>query len=238
MGRHDVRVVTCRDLLTMVEPLEKERTLTKEKVTEAADYLIRNWTDIMPLFGSHPPSYVDLGAEWLSLADAFQALTQTLAYYHRYGSLPETVAIREVLGPVDAFSNEPLLPPRVFNFQMVAGEEILGAAASVIPEMKERIPGRIKLGSIGEVNPVEFLYLMAQEVKTLSRTGKPSPAAFVSCNIIPLNLSQTNEMYPVPIGTIPPHWPGFRSPRPVMNMRSWNTLAQLWTVKPAKIKME
>jgi hypothetical protein len=77
--------------------------LTKEQILQAADYLLVRW-----LQGSHdgdsggPPDFIRVGEDTcLSLAETFEAFAFTLDYWVINESLPEKIAIKEILGPVN-----------------------------------------------------------------------------------------------------------------------------------------
>jgi len=95
-----------------------KRKLKKETVLEAANQLILNWPQEFSHDGDfpYPPEYVDLGADSLSLAEAFQAFVYSLEYYLDKGSLPEEVEVEDILGPIDYpmydLEDEPKMDPR------------------------------------------------------------------------------------------------------------------------------
>jgi len=81
-----------------------KRTVTKEKIAEAAEFLLTRWSAA----GHHggggfggPPDYVEVGRENWSLCDAFQAFVYFLDHYNKWREEPENVTIEEILGPID-----------------------------------------------------------------------------------------------------------------------------------------
>jgi len=222
----NIKAITCEDILNMVEHIEEERIVTAETVMRTTDFLLINWSTQAGSGERRPPEYVNLGDEYLSLADAFQALIYSLAHYAKHSVLPKEVKIREILGPVD--TPQTYAPPEVglpsitrsgFYRTFVDGEDVISAAATVATKITDKIPGIIELKSIGKVNPAEFLYLMAQELRGINQKGRPTPVLLV------------------PSTMLPPHT--YVDPRLLTrwsdNIR-WFYLLQLWTVKPAKMK--
>jgi len=48
-----------------------------------------------------PPEYIEMSDRYVSLADAFQALTFALDHYIRELTLPENIALEKIRGPID-----------------------------------------------------------------------------------------------------------------------------------------
>lgn len=223
----EIRVVTCKNVLSWVEPLEEKRTLNMDRISATAEYLLSHWQDVLPhpAPGSGPPAFVDLGSDYLSLAEAFQVLTYSLSYYGEHGVLPNHVSIYEILGPVDAYPQRLAgfpQPSLYRDYQMILGEDVIAATISLETRIVDRIPGEILLGDPPHpINPAEFLYLMAQEFRYIEKRGKPSPTIYLTAHILPLDYSHREYL------TMQPK-----------DRRCWNSLAQLWTVKPARMRLE
>lgn len=80
----------------------RPRSLNAPQILEAADYLLCHWPQ-----GTHdgdfggPPAFLRMGQAALSLADAFEAMTVSLAEWQKSRRLPRTVRLRGLRGPVD-----------------------------------------------------------------------------------------------------------------------------------------
>jgi len=211
-----IRVVTYKDLSEMFGSEEKGIRLTQEEIVETAKYLLYNWEDI------RPPNFVKLENN-LSLAEAFQALVYSLAHYAENESLPTEVTIKEIAGPVDT--------PKDLGLQgmspalIVSGENVLEATVSISFNMKDRVPGIIKLPLEGGkvINASEMLFIMAQELNQIRENGEPGPVLFLAQNILPPNVQIA------PAGsTFPPD----RSRWEKISMKEWIQRLHSWTQKP------
>jgi hypothetical protein len=218
-----IQVVTSKELLKMVVPLESNRVLKLEQVLKAANALA--WKKL--------PNFIDLGNDFLSLADAFQAIIACLGYYYEKRILPESVMINEILGPTNdlelkeicgydvaythgydvAFIGRLKYPPVA-----IKGEEILKAANKISNEDMKKIPSVISVPSAGRnVNPAEFLDLMTKELQILIREGKPETVILEPKNVLS---SLANELRG-----------RFETTRSGQRLR-----LQYWTIKPARIR--
>jgi len=235
----DIKVVTCEDLLSIVDPLPEEQILSREEVIKIADFLLDNWIEPSHSENGCPPSYVDLSGKYLSLADSFQALTYALAHYYKYNQFPGKVTIKEILGPTETSvqiglprftipygpqSVQTLVPRTMPAPPCISkGKKVLETVANIANEITDRIPGKIKLEGVTlsktwpeqQINPAELLYIMAQEVQTISKRGKPGPVRLTEMSVLPHCAK--------PLASLK------------IEKQLWYTLLQLWTVKPAKI---
>lgn len=112
------------------------------------------------------PPYFQVGGRYLSLAEAFQVMTDALAEMSRTGRLPETVHVDRVYGPL----RMPLgHGPNVGDVKVASIAKVCaGLAASLhdetgYPMPKNVIPPMIDVDGIG-MNAAQFLRLMAQAV--------------------------------------------------------------------------
>jgi len=215
------RTASYRDVIEMVVD-DRERTLSRGEVGRAADCLVdrmSDWTGHGRV--AHTPDYIDLGGDYLSLADAFQALAQSLAHYAAAGTLPDTVHVRDIHGPIDTPPppREAGPPQRGYGpLRLVEGEKVLEAASGIASDPILKVPAAIQVDGLPrEINPAEFLYLAAQEYRMIEARGKPAPVIFVQASVLPRQ--------------------GLRGAAgPVAERQRWYALLQLWTYKPARLK--
>lgn len=211
------RFVTPEDLLRMVIKYE-EKAVTTEELLKAALYITQNWV-------GRPPTFIDLDTDFLSLTEVFQALCNSLCFYHENGKLPKKTMIKQnVLGPIGNLEEYDLLRKQ----EIISGDNILATASSI--KIDDRVPYKVCLESKGiEVNPAEFLFVMASEYRAILEEGKPKSVEIDTAHIEPIN--PTFEMVPMK-----PHVP-FKQISGFSRMQ-WYTRLQQWTVKPAIIKPE
>ena len=199
----EMGLITGEDLVNMVID-DRERTLTPEKVYDAAKFLLNKWDE-------QPPAFVDFGDDYLSLSDAFQALTYSLTYYSKHGILPE-VRTWDILGPTEEIEKHTLEGN-------ISGENLLSIVASI--NIEDRVPANIKLKPSGvEINAAEFLHLTAQELKGIWETKKPVPVNLEGSSIIPAQIP------------LPPHRENIDMAGPRFVQRD----LQMWTLKPCRWK--
>lgn len=211
------KFVTPEELLEMVVRY-KERTLRKEEVRKAAIFIFQNWV-------GRPPTYVELDGDFLSLVEVFQVLTQSLAYYHNNGSLPESVKIDEdVIGPIGNLEEYNVLERQ----KVLSGDDVLATASSI--NIDNQIPYKIHLEPNGlEVNAAEFLLTMALELQEIHEEGRPESVDLDTAHIEPFNPT-------LGIAPLKMHVP-YREITGFTRM-NWYTRLQQWTAKPAIIKPE
>jgi len=226
-GNSNMNVVTCEDILSLVVPLEEETTLDKEVIAEAADFLVHNWLGIGP-----PPPYIQLKTRDFSLSDAFQAFLHSLAEFSRRGTLPARVKIREILGPVDTplILGLPFLPGPItplsrttHRARIVTEKDVLETAALVNESFSDRVPGVIRmLPDRREVNSAAFLYVMAQEFRSIFHKGEPKSVLLTNAEVVPQAITSEEAES--------------RTLTAKISNPDWLNLLQLWTLKPARIK--
>lgn len=95
---------------------KRPKALAASQILEAADFLLCHWPQ-----GTHdgdfggPPAFLRIRDGMLSLADAFESLTVSLAEWQESNQLPKEVRLRGLDGPVDfpvvALQEEPKLDP-------------------------------------------------------------------------------------------------------------------------------
>ena len=170
-----------------------------------------------------------------------------LTSYRRQGSLPETVVIRELVGPTDT---PVTLAIKQGEFQprwLLDGERVADLAAAVETKMTDRIPGVVDLTggerpvpsllafgqppsqTEGLMNPAEFLYTAAQLVQSLGRTGEPGRALVTGANMLP---------HPPVMRRTEGRWPPFSFPQESYSAQEWLADLQTWTMKPVRLRSQ
>lgn len=199
----EMGLLTGEDLVNRVID-DRERAWTPERIYEASGFLLENWD-------GRPPPYIDLGEDYLSLSDAFQALAYSLTYYAKHGILAE-VRIWDILGPTQESERHALEGS-------IPGESLLSTVAST--DIEDRVPATVKLEPSGtEVNAAEFLYLMAQEFRGLWEARRPVQVNLRGSSVFPAQ---------VPLPPLRERIDGAR-PRPGRGD------LQMWTYKPCRWK--
>ena len=233
-------VITAEDMLTWVKPLDDTITLLQPDIFTVANQLLDGWAG-----PGYPPDHAEASENILSLADCFQVMVKTLTCFHRQGVLPEQVEIRELLGPTDTPVGLAIQRGEMRPRQLIDGTVVIEKSAELDALMKDRIPGVINLvgqdqfhlpmfsfGLMpnqleGHLNPAEFLYLAAQEVLSIFRTGKPGPALLMGSNMFP--------HYPE-MRWVENRFPPFAVIQENYFMQEWLSELQSWTIKPARLK--
>jgi len=198
-----LRVVTHEDILEMIAD-DQTKIVSRDGLLKAAGAIAAS-----PVA---PPDYVDLGGDYLSLADAFQAFAQSLRAFAELGELPESVKTEDVLGPTEAhISGLPSITAAMVLPQ-VRGQEVVGAAEEVCAEMTDRIPSQVSVGTL-KLNPAEFLFAMAQTVSAIADTGTPALVSLHAVDVLPRSVRENPLADPL-------------------------TKLQFWTFKPERWKRQ
>ena len=170
-----LQVVTYEEILDRIAD-DRAKTVSRVAVLRAAERVAAAQTA--------PPEYIDLGGDYLSLTDAFQAFVQSLRVFAETGRLPETVRVKDLLGPTEfAPSHLPSLMAAV-RLPEMAGEEIVAAARRVGAAMADRLPAQVQVGDLS-LNPAEFLWAMASTLTAIHKTGKPSSLFLHAVDALP-----------------------------------------------------
>ena len=233
-------IITAEDMLNWVEPLQDQKILQQAEIAAVANQLVNEWAG-----PGYPPDHAETDAHILSLADCFQVMVKTLALFHLQGVLPERVEIRELLGPTDTPVGLAIQRGEMRPRQLIEGATVIEKSAELCELMTDRIPGIVSL--IGQdkppfplfsfglmpnllegfLNPAEFLYLAAQVVSSIYRTGKPGQAFLMGSNMFP--------RYPE-MRWVENRFPPFAVVEESYSMQEWLSELQSWTIKPARLK--
>jgi len=192
-------------------PKSKDKTLTQREILDVSEFLLEHWP-IATHWGDlgGPPDYVDIGDQYLSLSETFQALAHSLAEYKRNGQLPKKVIVKDLYGPVDYPScrDEELTPEKVKTqglptlgdsatwyavHSKVELDDLLDAVLQMSKQIRDRIPAIIEVPMLAclmkekipvKVNPAEMLYAMAQAYKGICKTIELKEILFASMKIV------------------------------------------------------
>jgi hypothetical protein len=179
--------------------------VSRATLQRAAADLLDRWR------GTFIASFARADNRYFSIAEMFQLLTSALADLHRSGSLPETVRLSQVYGPLDLTGD---MGP---NTGEVSLASIAKASAELDPVMKSHdwtpvprnaVPSAITVDGI-RLTPGQFLRLMALAVRN------PDPHAAFKIEMC----HAYSEA-----GLIFPYMP-----------RLYSELGATWTVKPAPL---
>jgi hypothetical protein len=165
-----IQVLSMRELYAKVVD-DRQRTMTSAQLLEVARILSES--------GSELPEYIDLGKDYFSLTDAFQALTYAL----RNKRLSEPASSFDILGPTEEFVGiaQPI---------QLSGGDILKAAQEV--DIHAKIPSKISVGSY-ELNPAEFLVAMAQEFIAVIEKKEVEKISLHSVELLPLSVRSNTQ---------------------------------------------
>ncbi len=212
VGHDGVEVITYRELPGLYR--EPEVELSASDLETLAERLLEK------------PSYHVVGGKPVSLADAFGALSNSLATYLERGVLPSSVKPPFALGPLER-------PTKLEKkFETTVGEVVV-AAAKAYSEVAARgaIPTEIRLSG-RVVGPLSFLKAMANtylQLRNDSREFVEVPATSEEPSIPDADFASRVEsqwkwvIFPE----------GFQ-PRRILDL----TMLQLWTLKPAAAKIQ
>jgi hypothetical protein len=199
------RFVSSADLLRMT-PHTAGAGISRDKLRRATESLVERWK----IVGNHPPEYVPAGDEYLSLADMFQLLASALAVWHEKSTLPDSVLLRNVYGPLQLPDDQ---GPSTGSVSVAGIARTCAGLVSGLNDVTWRplpnnvIPGRVDVEGT-RLNAAQFLRLMAEAFLS------PSTAE-------PLRV-KTCQMY---------HGPGMVLP----TTRRLEESGATWTIKPARL---
>jgi hypothetical protein len=199
--------VTGKTLADQFEP-EKEYTPSTTDISQLSQLLIQNWQD-------RPPDLLPTPARTFSLADTFECLARALAHRHTSLTLPGSVKLHLLYGPV-AESGAPLLKqPTHFPSSLI--QETATTLVNTWNKTAENdrfIPGRITLAQYN-VNASEFLYAMALTILATNGATVEVPPA----QLFPPYADLLHAVF-----------------KPKSAQPLCYTQGQLWTVKPVRLK--
>jgi hypothetical protein len=114
--------------------------------------------------GTYPPSYFQVGSHYLSLAEAFQVMTDALAELSRTGKLPQSVKVVQVYGPIRMVIGH---GPNLGDTTVAGVAKVCAQIAPGLhddtgyPVPNNSVPGLLTVDGV-TINAAQFLRLMAQ----------------------------------------------------------------------------
>jgi len=162
------RFVSSTDLAELALP-STGYDISVDALRSAAADAVRDWGA-----GPVPPKYLRVDGHYLSLADLFQVMTDTLAELHRSGKLPRSVRVVPVFGPSETtMSKGP-------GSGEVTGASVARMCAEISgrlhddawsPVPKNSIPFEVTVDGI-TLNAAQFLRLMAETLAAPNLAAK------------------------------------------------------------------
>gem|GEM_PF-1385728 len=202
------RWVSADDLSRLIEP-EKGHTLSATEIDEICRVLTgKN--------DQRPPDQIETGERVHSLTDAFESLAVSLSAWSQRGSLPETVSLKALYGPVTTEGSPLVGEGRRVTVAQVAqsAREVDGVWKGVSDD--RFVPERVTMGQT-PVNSAEFLHAMATAYLSI-RNGRTTEISLRRLSLFPPYADLLDEVFRP------------TDPRPLCY-----TKGQLWTVKPARV---
>jgi hypothetical protein len=200
------RFVSNADLRKMAAP--------SKGYAVSMDGLRAGLKDLLEVWGNNtfPPAFVRADGRYLSLADAFQVMTDALSELDRTGKLPASVRVAEVWGPEHtAGAHGPnvgeVTPAEIAHVCSGLVDRLHDNSAGTVP--KNSIPALVTVAGIN-MNSAQFLRLMAAALLAPSSDTK-------------LRVKMT-YMYPAQAQLVP-------------KTRIMSEMGGSWTVKPAQLEI-
>jgi len=162
------RFVSSTDLAKMTPPAAGF-SVSLIGLRSAVSGLLQKWGN-----NTFPPLYLFADGHYLSLADLFQALTDTFAEEDRTSKLPESVQVVHVYGPLHTLIAHGPNVGEVTRADIAhacrgIAERLHDRTASPVP--KDSIPSAVTVGGVN-INAAQFLRLMATALVTPSADAK------------------------------------------------------------------
>jgi len=162
---------------------------------------------------TYPPSYFQVGTHYLSLAETFQVLTDALAELSRTGSLPQSVRVLPVRGPIQ------MMMGHGPNLGDATVADVAKACTQFAPALrddsegikpKNSVPSLVKVNGV-TTNAAQFLRLMAAAL------ADPTPTATLRVRMTYMTTA-TTHVFP--------------------KTRGLEDTGATWTLKPAPLNAE
>jgi len=175
------RFLSVRGLAQM--PLAAESEVSTDQLKELATELNEQFVKL-PM---QPPDFGRAGGSFFTLAESFDLLAQALAGFDKTGSMPKSVALTPMYGPL-TLPND--MGPTTGSVPVSA---VIQAAAQMAPKLANTewkrvpdnaVPASIQAGPL-RVNASQFLRLMAQACLD------PSPDKILKVNAVTLSTRST-----------------------------------------------
>lgn len=182
-SRQGVKIVTMNDITNMF-PDDRTRAISKQQISAIAASIIST-----PVANFPKKFFVLPNQEFFSLSDAFYSINYSLNYYRQNNSLPQSFALKDLIGPVDT-STSNLVSTSQFSWTDISTgakeqDSLINYFSSLNP-MSGRLPNKILLSGSRYVNPFEYLYLIAREYKQIDSLGS-------AANITPVKITYSGK---------------------------------------------
>jgi hypothetical protein len=203
------KVVNPRELLKMAKTPVGTDVSAKTLKEAANDWIARSKKEI-----NMSPTYVQAGGTYLSAADLFQLLANSLAVSAQGQKPPEKVRLTHIYGPILLEEPESTTPSAV-----VTAGEVARVAATLTPKLNDQtwrpvpwnaVPSKIEIAG-QHVNPAQFLALM------------------VEAYLAPSQDTPIKLRYFLPLTA-----PGYFFPRQTETRDG----GHMWTLRPAVLRLE
>jgi hypothetical protein len=198
------QVVSNAELKKMTEP-STGYSIPVDALRKDVKVVLDNWGN-----NTYPPTFVKVAGHYLSLADLFQVLADTLAAQDRTGKLPETVQVVSVYGPLYTITGH---GPNVGEVSVAAVAHFCTGLSATLHDTsagttpKNTIPNEVSVEG-NNMNSAQFLRLMAKALVAASPESK-------------LDVRMT-YMFPGQAQLMP-------------KTRRMGEMGAMWTVKPAPL---
>jgi hypothetical protein len=160
---------------------------------------------------TYPPSYFKVGNRYLSLAEAFQVMTDALAELSRTGKFPQSVNVDRVYGPIGMVTGH---GPNTGEVTIASLAKVCAAIDKTLhdgtgyPMPKNTLPSILTVDGVA-MNAAQFLRLMAQAM------ADPAPDTKLRVRMTYM-LAATSQFFP--------------------KTRGLGDAGATWTIKPAPLK--
>ena len=170
-------------------------------------------------------SYMQIGGNFFSPAEAFFTVTAALSRYASDGLLPDRIEVKEPFGPVDSFRSK--------GKKRFETKELLTAANATSTRLKDQsyIPSSIRIGDSAELSPHDFLSTECRLLTSILRGRVPRRIALKRGIRPQLDRLSKAEFIRNCRWVVLPH--GFRAPKIFEQ-----ACLQAWTLKPAVPNMK
>jgi hypothetical protein len=162
------RFVSSTDLKRMVPPAIGGK-ISVADLEKAAPELLRIWAS-----DTYLPDHLEVGDQYLSLADAFYVLATALGEQHRTGKRPESVRLAAVYGPLETPDDH---GPALGSVTPAAVARVSSSLVTRLndtswkPLPSNMIPAWLEVDGL-RVNSAQFLRLMLESLVTPSRDAR------------------------------------------------------------------
>ncbi len=200
------RFVSNADLQKMAVP-STGYSLSLDGLRAGVTELLNKWG-----VDTFPPPYMKADGHYLSLADAFQVMTDALAELDRSGKLPASVQVTEVWGP------EHTPGAHGPNVGEVTPASVAHVCAGLVERLHDTSAGPVPKNSIPAVVTVDGINMNAAQFLRLMAAALVAPSTDTKLRV------RMTYMYPGQATLVP-------------KTRIMSEMGGSWTVKPASLQI-